>query len=1244
MNQFEPTDPLEKGITLLEASAGTGKTYSITNLVLQLVALHAVPLREVVVVTFTRNATAELRERVRQRLHVASVALRTGLADPSDAVLAQVVTAQETDDGVGLRVHQALEGFDECVIRTIHGFCQRMLQQFAAVAGADVDLELDPSAQDLLEDIVDDWLSIELYPNDPERFSFLSELAGFNRSNLLSLAKTVVSNPALRIHPLPQPGGLDAFRARYAAFSHAWAGDWRNDVAALIAQAHAEKRFTPRQRTYTANTADKLVSAVDAWLATSRPFAPLPADAKKLREQALADKTQGAPLVHPALTALEQLAQGSALLAAQEQSRFCLWVRDRFARVCEAKRIQPYAELVRGLADCVRPSADPRIRQVMKESIGGAFQAALIDEFQDTDDAQWTLFREVFGAGDHWLYLIGDPKQAIYGFRGANVRVYLQARESAGERVFTMTRNYRSDAGLLDAMNHLMDVGGFFGTNGIDYVPVDAPPRDEFVRLSWPKPSLFVQPEPLQLRFFDASTLGEPPNAKGLADGKAKPLVCQATALDVINLLKSAPVVHTGDGPRPLSASDIAILVRTGSEGDAVQAALTARGVPSVQTGRRSVFASQAARELQYWLAALVHPGRDAAARAAGVTRLFGYPADVLIGVDAQKPEALAQWDAWLTALATWRDLLERYGFLRALRRAMSDHAVRERLLAHPGGERHLTDLLHVAELTHAAQLADDLHGTGLLVWLTRARQDAGSGDEESEVRLERDDDAVVVMTIHKSKGLQFPVVFAPFLWSQRKPKKTDWVIAPEQGDPAARLLDLTRGSDTMEAAQRQIDEEALRLFYVAITRAQYRVTLYTGHAHSLARSAMAPVLHGESPDRIPTGQAVASGASEELFADCETRLSAPECRISFCSRPTSVGRWMPPQQDTANLAVRTFQRAGLDRLWKRYSYTALTRNKAVSYAVPADREGFDPDRRTTATAGEHVPVLTVPDDSPDVPLASFPAGAQAGIFLHEVFENVDFQDALTQPDAVRKNVDALLTKHGFDEEHAESLTTGLIQVLMTPLGGPLQGKRLCDIPRSLRFDELRFDFPLAGGNAWGRTQRATVQSTAIIEAIQQHPICPAMRETYLLGLSALDLGSLAGFMTGSIDLVFRAPGSNGKWFVADYKSNRIDPHATRRYPIEHFGLTPMRYEMEQHHYYLQYHLYTLALHRYLRWRIPDYDYDTHVGGVYYLFFRGMVGAGTPAGPDAVSGSFFDRPPADVIHALDAAFEAQDTA
>ncbi|MGK0347360.1 MAG: exodeoxyribonuclease V beta subunit, partial [Myxococcota bacterium] len=1204
MNQFEPTKPLEKGITLLEASAGTGKTYSITNLVLQLIALHAVPLREVLLVTFTRNATAELRERVRLRLQQASVALRTGLVDPGDPVLMQVVNALATDDSVGLRVQQALEGFDECVIRTIHGFCQRMLQQFAAVAGADVDLELDPNADDLLDDVVDDWLSLELYPNDPQRFGFLTDRADFNRDTLLGLARTVVGNPALRIHPQPLHGGLNSLRAAYHSFTTAWANGWREEVVALIAQAHADKRFTPRQRTYTAKTAPRLVEAVDQWLLLDNPFVPLPTDAEKLREQSLAEKTVGEPIQHEALTALEQLASLPETLAAHEQARFAMWVRERFARLCEAKRIQPYAELVRGLADCVRPTAEPRIRQAMTEAIGGAFQAALIDEFQDTDDAQWTLFREVFGKGEHWLYLIGDPKQAIYGFRGANVRVYLQARESAGERVFTMTRNYRSDAGLLHAMNHLMDTPGFFGGNDIEYVSVDAPPRSPTVRLTWSNPSLFVHPEPLQVRVFDATTNGDAPSEKGLPDGKAKPLIAQVTALDVVNLLTSAPSVHTSHGPRPLTASDIAVLVRTGAEGDAIQAALTARGVPSVQTGRRSVFASLAARELQQWLAALVHSGRDAAARAAGVTRMFGYTADVLVGVEAQDPTALVEWDGWLTALAEWRELLEAYGFLRALRRAMSDHNVRERLLAHHGGERHLTDLLHVAELTHTAQLADDLHGAGLLAWLIRARQDAGSGDEEAEVRLERDDDAVVVMTIHKSKGLQFPVVFAPFLWSQRKTQSSDWVIAPEDSDPAARVLDLTRGSDSIEAAQRQVDEEALRLFYVAVTRAQYRLILYSGHAQSLNRSAMAAVLHGQSPDRISTGQARATAAAVPLLSDVESRLQHPESRVSACPRPIGSARWSPPRLDTAGLAVRIFRRKGLDRLWKRYSYTALTRNKAVSYAVPADREGFDPDRMTPAVAAEHVPVLTVPEDSPDVPLAGFPAGAQAGIFLHEVFENVDFQDAKNNPSAVREEVDQLLGKHGFDIEHAESLTSGLVSVLQTPLGGPLNALRLCDVPRAQRFDELRFDFPLAGGNAWGRTQRATVQSSAIIEAIQQHPVSPAMRESYLRGLSALDLGALAGFMTGSIDLVFRDPGEDGRWYVADYKSNRIDPLATRRYPIEHFALEPMRYEMEQHHYYLQYHLYTLALHRYLRWRIPDYDYDTHIGGVYYLFFR----------------------------------------
>ena len=1209
MNVFHPTAELTKGLTLLEASAGTGKTYTITSLVLQLVGIHHVPLREILLVTFTRNATAELRERVRKRL-VNAIGELSRDEPPTDDVVRHLI-ADGRDRAVVLsHLRRAVERFDECVIRTIHGFCQRMLQEHAPVAGVDVDLELEPNAAELVEDLVDDWLSRALYEEDPRWHDFLDAHSVYSRDTLVSLAKKAVDNPDLLVTPPPTPAGLEMLQEQLETLRQSWAGGWSEELVQAISQAHADKRFAPRQRTYTAKTAPELVDEVSRWLVDG----PLTTDAPKGVDKLLAlpGKVVEGHFDHPAIAALGNLTEHASRHAAGQQARFIAWVRDAFERTCRRQRIQPYAELVRSLANRVGPDADANTRTALTHAIGGAFQAALIDEFQDTDNAQWTLFREVFGQGAHWLYLIGDPKQAIYRFRGANVHVYLAARQAAGDRVFTMTTNWRSDPGVLTGLNYLMGEGDFFAGSGIDYVPVTAP-DGHGATLTWLEASE-VSPHPVQLATVDWTTAGlaEPPK-NGLTKDVATETCARVAAQDIVALLQSGATLHTDRGARDLTAADIAVLVRTGGLGDAMQQQLRACGVPSVQTGRKSVLASAAAQELQRWLAALVHTGRDGAARAAGTTGLFGYNADLLIGVQAGDASAMTVWDEWLTDLARWRDQLERHGFLRALRSALADHGVHGRILSTVGGERYMTDLLHAAELVHTAQQAEGLHGAGVLAWLARARQDASS-DDDAEIRLERDDDAVTIMTIHKSKGLEFPVVVLPFLWHERDTTRSSKgpVVAPGASDATTRVLDLRGTPEAHRRAQDAETQELRRLAYVALTRAASRLMVYSAR---------------ESGDET---------ALTPLIAACET---APDAVHHTHASPPGSTTWSPPTTHAEDLRARRFVRHGLDRQWRRYSYTALTRNQAVTYAVPEDREGFDPDRLIGTPLSAVRPELSPPSDSPDVPLAGFPAGARAGIFLHEVFELIDFQDA-AEPAVLLPVIERLLTKHAYQAEWAHPLAQALSQVLLTPLGGPLGNASLSSIPRSERFDELRFDFPLAGGDDWGRTRRATVRSSHIVQAIQLRQPDSAMRSEYMGGLGSLRLGSLAGFMTGSIDLVFRA---GDRWFVADYKSNRIDPDQARRYPIEHFALAPMRFEMEHHHYYLQYHLYTLALHRYLRHRVPDYDYDTHMGGVYYLFFRGMVGPDTPSQDGVVSGCFYDRPPAEVIHALDVAFEARET-
>jgi exodeoxyribonuclease V beta subunit len=1317
MKRWDPELALDPGITLLEASAGTGKTYNITTLVLRLVAEHGVRMKEIVVVTFTRVATAELRDRIRVRLAEAVAVLEGRRApEPGDQALAFLVAGASAAAARGeswlRRLRDAQESFDECLISTIHGFCQRMLQQNAFESQIDFDLELVDDTTAIKGELVDDWLSRELHPDDPARYRFLVERCGFDRDTLLEIAEEALRDPYMDVLPGEEEAvTVEDWPALRDAFADQWDAEWAAELPQVIEGWHEAGVFeSSRQRTYRSKAATERAAEVTEWLAHGPLWSDGP-DPKAVTyfsaagiESKLAEGEE--PPTHAAIEALQELLAFGDRLAGTHRARFVHWLRQEFDARNRARRVQSYGDLMRNLSRVLERHEDDQARRALVQAIRERFRVALIDEFQDTDVQQWTIFRVLFGGPGQHLFLIGDPKQAIYAFRGANVHVYLEAKRAAEQRSFTMGHNFRSDQRLIDALNHVMDRSGFFGEEGIEYVPVEAAGRGQAPEDRLRPQLCFAEQAtaPLQLRFVDQRITGakevsedDPRVIRGVLDT----LVPLCVADEIVALLESGTDLFDsgaaqvdGDGFRPLRPGDIAVLTRTGKQANEIQAALDGVGVPSVLQGADSVLASQEALDLQLWLEALASPGRHGPARTVATTRLFGRDAGLLAGVEAEDPEALAKWEAWSDLLARWRERFTERGFIATLRQALEEDLlpvpegedpgmedVTTRLLRRPDGERCLTNLWHVAELVHQAESANRLGLPGLLAWLQRQRTDTTVDAKTAEMRLERDDDAVKVLTMHKAKGLQFSMVYAPYLWSGRLPGAKDPVhVVPRADNPAFRICDVREGAQKADTVQRAVDEarkDAIRLLYVAMTRARCRLVVHVGHINNLENSPVAPAFHGGprdgEGDRISCGVArTGAGSSRSaLWEDLEDLAAgsgaaradgARTIALSHCAPPV-IRPWRGTEPPDERLVNRDFLRLGLDSPWRRHSYSALTRGKSVTYVAPSgEREGFDADADTEVSLDEAegrvdpwAPRHDLPDDAKDVLLAAFPAGADAGTFLHEVFEHADFGWAHPGtptddgPASLRRLLGELLPRHGFDVATWQApLCAGLIQVLRTPLRATLDEIRLCDIPRGARLDELRFDFPIAGGDGFQRgASEQPVTSDDLVRALQvrlRPDIRPAedeatMREAYLKGLG--HFGELAGFMTGSIDLVFRLPvNGHPQWFVVDYKSNRLDPGHERRYPVEHFGHEGMRYEMEQHHYYLQYHLYTLALHRLLRSRMGEaYDYDRDIGGVYYLFFRGMVGPDTPAEGTHGNGCFHDRPPRAVIEALDAVFE-----
>lgn len=1271
---FEALQPLPPGTTLLEASAGTGKTWSITTLVLRLVAENGLRMPELLLVTFTRAATEELKDRVRSRLVEAAAALAPGAPTPKEPTLAEWIARADPEERRRWlsRLTRAQEEFDQAAISTIHAFCQRALRELAFESGAELGLELNEDPRAILDELIADLLTTDLVDEDAEDWKLLTEL-GWTLDGLAELAKAALQDPRAAV--VPAPATLQALCADWAARRGSVADQlrdaWGPSVVAAVDEALQKGILKKKQSTWTRAKAEAALAEAVAGLRAARwpTTAALGAFERYLFAQSYRDQLADpeVPMELPALGGLwAALSQGG--LSGPLRAGMVARLRASLQRRKAERGLLGFDDLLHLLRDRI---LDPQAGPDLASALRRRYRAVFIDEFQDTDAVQWAVFERAFHEAtdegrqpSHHLFLIGDPKQAIYRFRGADLKVYLAAAAKAHRR-FTMTRNFRSDAAAVEANNLLLgaDPVGVFCQPPIEYIRVDAPPREVPARLR----GADGQPlPPLSLRAFDpcfnnsapdvhSDTLIKPSGARG-------PLRDRLRA-DLVALLSSGAEVFSGGAWRALRPGDIAVLTRRNAEAALVAEALMAAGVPAIVRSGASVFSTPEAEVIESFLGALIEPGREGPARALALCPGWGWTVPGLLNADAA-------WEAWLGRLRRWRKLIDESGMMVAFRAAMDELELSQRLLARPGGARQVTNLLHLAELIHAAEQRQRLGLPSLLGWLSRQRSQPPEDAEAVELRLETDDAAVSVVTMHRSKGLEYPVVFLNELWlSFWKDEPPAWVLGRDPEDPEglARRLDLREGHaeliDVHETLQIEGQQEDMRLLYVAMTRARHRTVVYHAPIEGLERSALGVLLHGGAPDeRGGDRSAVAAELAELPPAELWNQLQAWAEAIGSAAPglltvercgPAAPTFYVPPEAPPEQLQVAEAGRARFDNRWRRYSYSAITRGQQGRYAeatasgVDGLERGADPakpggdyDAKETHAVAEGEGGQGLP-----LPLATAPANAEAGTFLHAVYEHMDFTWALEgEPGAARLGavIDEQLPKHGYTAAAWEpGLRAGLLASLLTPLGGAMGALRLADLPRNDRLDELQFDIPISGGDRWRREGRPLrpVTASAFAEAFGVRGPDAAIGAAYLEGLRALKLGELVGFLTGAIDLVFRAaPAGHPQWFVADYKSNRL-PAADGTLTTAAYRPAALRAAMAEHHYFIQYHLYVLALHRYLRARIgPSWSYERDFGGVYYLFFRGMVGPETPTQGGLPAGVFFDRPPFAVIDALDELF------
>ncbi|MFE0748218.1 UvrD-helicase domain-containing protein [Gordonia sp. NPDC058843] len=1109
---FDITADLPDHTTVLEASAGTGKTYAIVGLAARHIA-EGVPISEMLLVTFSRAATAELRERMRDRVRELLGGLgRIGAAAHHDPLLQML--AQGSPDEVAARRHnlaRALSDFDASTIATTHTFCNRMLEALGFLGERELVYSIVEEVDELTEEV-----ALDLYL----RGFWASDTPEFDYSEARAIARDAVRQASVALAPdgseSPDGPGADAVAARRVSF------------ASAVRRIVESRKRDARVRTY--------------------------------------DDLQA--ILHRIVT-------------------------------------------------------DPVVGERACERIRNTFTVVLVDEFQDTDPLQWEILRRCFH-GHRRLILVGDPKQSIYGFRGAEVLSYLAAVSSA-DTLQALDVNRRSDGALVDALGHL------YGEAALGHPDIVVHP----VTAAHAGSRLDGRP-PLRIRAFLRNDFSSR-NSYNLPSVKdVRDRIATDVADDIANTLAQGTRLDVDGISRPVDPGDIAILVRLNSTIEPLQRELAARGINSVIGSGVNVFSTSAAQHWLWVLRAVEQPSRADRVRLAALTTLVGWSTEQV--ATAGEPE-VAELGAEMSSLAR---VFVQGGFAAMAQRLLDSHGVAARVLATENGERILTDLLQVSALCNKHVVETSAGLSALVEWLAERIADTSARQryEDQSRRLDRDTQAVQIMTVHGSKGLQFPIVYVPYGW--------DGTWIGDRGnityhdESGTRRLDVGGGQAPGRAARRkryaeETAGEDLRLLYVALTRAQSQVVAWWAPSMNTTSGPLHRLIFGRgTATRIPsdTGESVWSVASDVPIPDddptCVSVLRALTERDAAISvepagRIEAATVSGPPHAagEPATLGVARFRR-GIDQEWRRTSYSSIVAD--VAHGAPAGPVVTTGSEPTEDIVGDEPAVAPTEIDEtlPDVERAGMPSlmnglpyGAAFGTLVHEVLEYVD----TSAPDIdthVRDLCSRALGVLPADID-ADVLVTALVGVLTTPLGfGDLWGVEPGD-----RLAELDFELPLGPADSAPRAGGATPDMLA--ELLDRHLPDDDPLHDYADHLRELPARELRGFLTGSIDSVLRTP--EGRYVVVDYKTNRI---RAGDLVVEDFDTAAMAGEMIAAHYPLQAMLYSVALHRYLRWRVAGYDPVRHLGPVQYHFVRGMAGPDTPPG----CGVFEWDPPAALITAL----------
>ncbi len=1205
-----------QGSTLIEASAGTGKTFTIAFLYVRLVLGHGQPedsplkngifTPNLLVVTFTDAATQELRERIRARLTQAADVFDARLnlkRNAENKLLLDLRDKGYPDQSLWPECRKKLllaaEWMDEAAVSTIHGWCYRMLIEHAFDSGSLFKLTLETDQKELILDCVRDYWRTFIYGLPVESMDDVlgqwatPEMLYREIKSLLSCADELTTNSD-SVAEIIQQSGLKCEQEVTRLKQQDWLA-WQPQVEALLTELHAQKRLHGLSKNTMLGVWGRLID----WAQSNELLPDL--SSKGFTNQTpkgLKDilKGDGPIPEHPAFDTIQALIDFSQNLPnpkAELLQHAAVWVGRRFEAEKHKRAEMGFDDLLKRMDQALHSDTGEQLAATLRRQ----FPVALIDEFQDTDPLQYRIFQRIYRIKDHdpstCLLMIGDPKQAIYGFRGADIYTYLQARQQVQQRIYSLGTNFRSDENMVKAVNQLFEAadqhedGAFlFGSGKESSLPFCSVQANGTAR-RWQVNGNY--PPHLTFWLMDSQKANDKGKIKAITKESAQSQLALTCAAEIARLLSLGRQGQAGfavvDDSQPFESvkpADIAVLVLTHKEAAIMRQALTQCGIKSVYLSERdSVLSSPEAQDILYWLQAFAEPRHLLKVRTALATPTLQLGWDSLNALLTDENKLEQQIEHFIAYQLLW----QKQGVLAVIHRFLMDFSIPSRLLAQPGGERQLTNILHIAELLQQdSQVLDGEHA--LLHHYIQLLRTAQEEDEYRSLRLESDAGLVKVVTVFKSKGLEYPLVFLPFATSITQPKGKAAFLNYHDDQWQLQRSFAPTAEQVQQADTEQLGEQ-IRKFYVAATRARYAMWIGVAETEKWQNSGLGYVLAGYDESVRP------AECLDNLVGDQDPVMQV----LPLVTESYRYTEDIPESLGPALMVVHPIK----DDWWIA-SYSSI-KYQVPEYRVPVlgpeaeDSVGHNLQEEQTMES-EGLNVI----DAPLMSLHQFPKGAVPGTFLHDALEWIcgqGFKQIADQPELLRDYLQPKCQNQGW-ENWLEVLHAWLLQLITQalPVGEAGDELVLADLT------EVRAEMEF-----WVEICQV---STAILDQRVRETLFPAMERPQVLDQQ------FNGMLKGFIDLVFV---HQGQYYILDYKSNALG-EGDSDYTAQN-----MRETILANRYDLQYVLYLLALHRLLKVRLSDYDYDRHVGGAVYLFLRGIHAPST--------GVFCDKPPRTLIETLD---------